>query len=205
MERIHIVIAMGLLLMVGCATDPAAKLAQHQIRTVAVEQRVEAPPMRAGEKQNYGLQAALTSSIVDSIYSGKIKRMAAVMQEKEIHVPAMVRTNFLQAARELGYELAEGNADATFVVQLEQYGFDERAPFSSIMVPFAILNAELVKADGTVIWEGKSDGPKGNDPAVIGVKEWDEYESDPERLRQDWNVVVRNAVANLLRAAKPKA
>ena len=36
----------------------------------------------------------------------------------------------------------------------------------------------------------------------IGVADWADYEKDPEKLREDWNAAVRNAIYELLRAAK---
>ncbi|HVK59292.1 MAG TPA: hypothetical protein VM735_10960, partial [Candidatus Kapabacteria bacterium] len=185
----------AMLLFIGCASDPATHMAKHGIKTVAVEQRVDAPTLRYGEKRGGSLQAALTELTVDLVYTRRVKQITTVMQEHKIDVPAMVRSNFVTAINDLGYGIAETQPDATFIVELNQYGLEEKIFTSKI--PFVVLDAELVKADGSVIWRGRSDGRKIDDPSLMGVKEWDEYERDPERLRNDWNAVVRSGVANL--------
>ena len=84
-----------------------------------------------------------------------------------------------------------------------------------MVAPFAVVRGKLVKADGKVIWRGNSQD--GNDfwagkaadsmeesRKLIGVKEWEEYERDPAKLRADWEIVVKDAVEDLLRAAQRK-
>lgn len=189
------------ILFAGCATDPASSIAEHAITSVAIDQRVDVPTLRYGQKTGGSLQASLTELIVDSVYANDVKLITKVMQENQIDVASMVRSNFVTAVRDLGYEVADKQADATFVVKLEQYGINE-VPWSMSKQPFVVLRGELIKTDGQVIWWGRSDGRKSKDPELMGVKEWDEYERDPERLRNDWNAVARQGVARLLRGAK---
>lgn len=188
-------------LLAGCATDPANSMAEHKISSVTIDQRVDLPTMRYGEKTGGSLQAALTELIVDSVYAKEVKLITKVMQENQIDVASMVRSNFVTAVRELGHEIVDKQADATFIVKLEQYGIHE-VPWSMLKQPFVVLRGELVKTDGEVIWWGRSDGRKIRDPELLGVKEWDDYEHDPARLRNDWNAVTRQGVARLLRGAK---
>jgi len=197
----------------GCATDPGAKIAKYNIKTVGVEPRVNAEAMRYSEIVPGVPNAGLTGWIVDATKSKQMKRMAAVMQENKIDVPAIVRSNFVQAVNEIGYQYSESQPDATFVLQLSQYGFDQKSMFSSEKVPFAVLHGRLVTADGKTIWRG--DSQEGKDimlgrsansfeksRAEIGVPEWEDYERDPVKLRQDWEQAIRAAVIDLLSAAK---
>jgi hypothetical protein len=197
----------------GCATDPGAKIAKYNIKTVGVEPRVNAGALRYSEIVPGAPNADLTGLIMDVIRSKQMKRMAAVMQEHKIDVPAIVRSNFVQAVNEIGYEYSEAQPDATFVLELSQYGFDQRSLFSSAKVPFAVLDGRLVTADGKTIWRGNSQEGKDvmlgrsansfeKSRAEIGVPEWEDYERDPEKLRQDWERAIRAAVIDLLSAAK---
>jgi hypothetical protein len=203
-------------MLVGCATDPSAKMAKHQIKTIGVDARVDAPAMRFGKQTHSGnLTVALTELTVDAIKANGIKRMAGIMQEHKIDVAGMVSSNFVQAITDLGYQFSTNQPDATFVVEFEQVGFDE-AGFSSRKVPFAVLLGKLVKTDGEVIWRGNSDngnealfGEAGASGAAtksngekIGVPKWEDYEQNPEKLRADWDAVTLKAVHELLRAAK---
>ena len=205
-------LAGAILLVGGCATDPGAKIAKYNIRTVGVEPRVNARAMRYSEVIP-GANSGLASLIIDATKSEEIKRMAAVMQEHNIDVPAMVRSNFVQALKEVDYEYTESQPDATFVLQMSQYGFDQKSMFSSIKLPFAVIHGKLVTADGKTIWRG--DSQEGGDillgraansfdkrRAEIGVPEWEHYEKDPEKLREDWNQAIRTAVIDLLSTAK---
>jgi hypothetical protein len=216
--KILLVLAGVILWMTGCATDPGAKLAKHNIKTVGVEPRVNAAVIRYGEilpGQRGNASQALAGLIVDSMKNKSMKRMGTLMQEQKIDVPAMVRSNFVQAVNQIGYEYSENGPDATFVLELEQHGFDQRTVFSNKVAPFAVVRAKLVKADGKVIWRGNSQdgqdfwaGKAANSMEEsrkqIGVKEWDEYERTPEKLRADWEIVVKDAVGDLLRAAQKK-
>lgn len=204
------------LLLAGCATDPGAKIAQHNIRTVGVEKRVNAGAMRYSEIHAGAPNAGLTGLIVDATRSKEIKQMTAVMQEHGIDVASMVRSNFVQAVNQIGYEYSEDQPDATFVLRLSQYGFDQKSFFSSAKVPFLVIHGQLVTAEGKVIWRGNSQNE--NDALLgqtsnaldhrrdeMGVAEWEDYERDPNKLRADWEVAVHNAVVDLLRAARRTA
>jgi hypothetical protein len=203
-------------LFAGCATDPGAKIAQHNIRTVGVEKRVNAGSMRYSEIHAGAPNAGLTGLIVDATRSREIKQMTDVMQEHGIDVPGMVRSNFVQAVNQIGYEYSEDRPDATFVLRLSQYGFDQKSFFSSVKVPFLVIHGQLVTAEGKVIWRGNSQNE--NDALLgrasntldrshdeMGVAEWEDYERDPDKLRADWEVAVHNAVVDLLRAARRTA
>jgi hypothetical protein len=174
---------------------------------------VTASAIRFGEIRHGAQNAELTGLIVDVIKGKAMKRMATVMQAKQIDVPSMLRSNFVQAIHEIGYEYSENRPDATFVLELEQHGFDDRTVFSNMKVPFAVLLGKLVTADGKVIWRGNSQngkdflvGESANSMDAsrkeIGVRNWEEYERDPEKLRADWELAVKGAVRDLLRAAK---
>ena len=212
--RIGCALAGMWLLLVGCATDPGAKIAKYQIKTVGVEPRVKASAIRYSENLHDNENAALNAWMLDAVRGKKMKRMAAVMQANNIDVPSMVHSNFAQAAIEIGYEYSDNRPDATFVLELEQHGFDQRSTFSNMKVPFAVLTGRLVTAGGKEIWHGSSQGKNmifgrlaySGDATrkQVGVRDWEEYERDPEKLRQDWQIVVAAAVRDLLRAAKAK-
>jgi hypothetical protein len=200
------------LLLAGCASDPGKKITKYDIKTVGVDPRVDSAPIRFGEVfPDENGNNKLTGFILDAIKSKPMKRLAAVMQENNINVPEMVRTNFAEAVHNLGYNYAEDRPDATFVVKLDQHGFDDR---SDARVPFAALTGKLVASDGKVIWNGTSQtytrdmmfGRLGrafqHAPTGVGVANWKDYESDPEKLRKDWEIVIRAAVEQLLRGAK---
>ncbi|MGZ4962318.1 MAG: hypothetical protein ACXWKG_18500 [Limisphaerales bacterium] len=206
-----VALAGAMLLLAGCATDPGAKISEYQIKSVGIDPRVDASAIRYGNRNDGDVNQALTGLILDAMKSKTMKRLATVMQENKIDVPSMVRSNFVQAVAGLGYEYSENRPDATFVLKLEKHGFDDTKLFSP-KAPFAVIEGTLVKANGKVIWRGSSrNGSKEllfglaasseNDPQV-GVKEWEDYEQNSQKLREDWEIVTRKAVADLLKAAK---
>lgn len=211
-----LLLTFAVLLAAGCTTDPGAQLAQHNIRTVGVEKRVNAGAMRYGEVVPGTPNAGLTGLISNAIHSEETKQMVSVMQENGIDVPSIVRTNFVQAVHQIGYQYSEDQADATFVLRLTQYGVGQKLFSKTPHVPFVVIHAELVTTDGKRIWSGNSQDGRDvlwggyaksleRKSDEIGVAELEDYASNPEKLRADWEVVVHNAVADLLSAAKKVA
>jgi hypothetical protein len=205
-------LATTMLLLVGCASDPGARVSKYQIKSIGVATRVDAAAMRYGVRKDATLNEALTGMILDSMKSKLTKRLGVVMQENNIDVPSMVRSNFVHAVVDLGYQYSEKGPDATFVLGLEQYGFDD-TKFFRPNAPFAIIVAKLVKSDGKVIWRGSSGNsakeallgnatPGSDENGQLGVKNLEDYERNLEKLCADWEIVVRKAVSDLLRAAK---
>ena len=199
--------------LASCATNPGAKIAKYQIKTVAVEPRVNAAQLRWGELLHNNQDSDLAQSILDSLKSKSMKQMAALMENNNIDLPSMVYSNFVQAVQNLGYAYSTNSTDATFVLDMEQHGFDQRTTFSNVKVPFMVLHGRLIALDGKVLWRGESQTCKdqffGRDANYldkrrkqVGVSNWEEYDRDPEKLRRDWDLVIEAAIQDLLRAAK---
>lgn len=198
----------------GCATDPHSAIHKNNVHTVSVEPTVQAPAMRYMEKNSAGgLNGVLVSAIMDGLYAEEIKRMEIAMQTNHIDVPEMVRSNFVQTLQEHGYNFTGRSGEATFVVQIVQFGYDLRSGFSNVKVPLLILSAQLVKPDGKVIWRGQSQtknallfGRAGlafdERRKGMGEKDWEKYAADSTRLREDWERVAKIAVEDLFQAEK---
>jgi hypothetical protein len=191
-------------LLVGCAGNPVVKAKSAGITTVTVEPRVGIRrPLQYGVKsQQGGLVGAITATIVTGMYKGKSLTVAELMQESGIDVSQLVHERFVKELTALNQlRITTNNAQGTFLLRLEQHGFDT-PPFTSRPIPFVELHAELVDGTGRRIWQATS-GLIGLGRGRPDGASWEEYRNDPQRLRQAWDTQATRAVRTLLHSDQP--
>jgi hypothetical protein len=202
MRPLHALIAGLGIFLAGCTTDIANATRKAGVRSVTVERRVDInSPLRAGFKSDSGnLSAALAELTVNEIYAKKISRLGTVMQTNEIRVPEMVRNRVSELLHDAkGLEVVTNKADATLVVAIGQYGFEGGSSGGSKNVPFIVLRAELMRG-GDRIWKGQGQ----IHPWLSGKlgADLDQYYSQPNLLREHWQIQIDRAARQLLHVEK---
>lgn len=185
-NKFLIVISFLVFGLAGCASNPALAVKKAGLKTVAVESKVEGQQgMRYGVDVQGGLANMLAGAIVDSAGQKGIARMSEVMQSNGIVVADLVRDSVIKRLNHNSdLTVTNDNPDATFVISIQQFGFDNPGLSFSKKVPFVLLKAELSDRKGRRVWRSF------NTDLQLTTKDigatWDEYEAHPERLRADW-------------------
>jgi hypothetical protein len=196
--------ALLVLLAAGCATDigPAARKAG--VNTIKVEPRIDVDiPMRIGFKEDGGNLAVMLANLtVNEMYSKRLMQLSSNMQQNGISVPDMVRDRAATMLREQkGFTVATNAGDAVLVVAIRQYGFDGSGFSLSKEVPFIVLRAELTRR-GERVWKGQGQAHPMR-AGGLGAR-LEEYQTQPELLRQHWEKQVERALRELLMAEEKK-
>ncbi|HEY0548295.1 MAG TPA: hypothetical protein VGF13_01765 [Verrucomicrobiae bacterium] len=192
------------LLAAGCATDigPAARKAG--VNTIKVEPRIDVDlPMRIGFKDEGGnLSVALANMLVNEMYSKRLMQLSSNMQQNAINVPDMVRDGTATMLREeKGFTVVTNGGDAVLVVAIRQYGFDGSGFSLSKEVPFIVLRAELTRR-GERVWRGQGQAHPMR-AGGLGAR-LEEYQTQPDLLRQHWEKQVERALRELFMAKDGK-
>jgi len=189
----------ALLFLTGCASNPFAAAKKAGIHTVQL-MPVEYGDMRYGmdvTKLDDPFGAARTDMMNDVGQDG-LRRMQKLMQKHHMDVPRMIYDRVkLQLQNQPDLTLVpQSPADGMIAVKIVQYGFTDM-PFTLMHeIPFVMVQAELRDKNGHKIWTRKS---KLSLPAEDDAgASWDDYESHPEELRDEWNAQVIEAVIQLI-------
>jgi hypothetical protein len=188
------------LLVAGCATDIGPVAQKAGVKTIKVEPRVDVDqPMRIGFKDSSGnLSVALAGLIVNEMYSKRLTQLSSNMVENRIEVPEMVRDQAATMLREQkGFTVVTNAADGVLVVAIKQYGFDGAGLSMSRDVPFIVLRAELTRA-GERIWKGEGMAHPMRSAGLGAPLE--DYNAQPALLREHWEIQVKRALEQLLKA-----
>ncbi len=185
-------------LLAGCATGPIEPAKKAGVKTVKIEPRVDSEAMRFGQVQQGTLTAALTALTLDALKSKQLTEMTALMHDNGIDIPQMVRERFAVALKNNSdLQVDEAKAEGTFILRLQQHGFDDLGFSLTKKVPFVVLAAELQDGTGKRLWRGM-----GNNVAMrskdVGAT-WSEYRADPALLKRDWETQIDAALGVLLR------
>ena len=186
------------LFVIGCASDVRMAARKVGITTISVDPQIRADEeMRMGVKSQSGLLTAeISGLIVNGIYSKRRAELSSNMLQNRIDVPEMVRDTTVKMLRdEKQFTVVGDGGDAILSVSIKQHGFSDSGLSFTRKVPFIYLRAELNR-NGKRIWRGQGEA---NPVRAHGLgARWEEYNSNPQVLRQHWQTQVERAVRDLL-------
>lgn len=119
-------------------------------------------------------------------------------KDNRISIEDIVRKEFvaqLHATRK--FRISEENADATFRLDVSQYGLSVPTGLSSGLVPILTLHAELLNNKGEVIWSttGRAHPLSG----IVDSVSPDAIRGDPQILRNIWTEAAQQVVLDMLK------
>ncbi len=187
----------GLLFLTGCARDSSTAAQKAGIHTIQLA------PVEYGDMR-YGVDATKlndpwgknSTDMVNDVGQDGVHRMQKVMEKHKMDVPQMVYDYVkVQLQKQPDLTLTtQPPADGILTVKVVQYGFTD-IDFSLMHeIPFVVLEAELRDKTGHKIWTRKTGVAVPSEEAGAS---WDEYESHPDDLRDEWAVQVSQAVHRL--------
>ena len=189
-----------LLVLTGCASDPftrATKAGIHIVQLAPVEygdMRFGPPPSTSRLDDPWGMNR---TDMMNDVGQDGLHRMQKLMQKQNLDVPQMVYDHVkAQLEKQSEFTITtKPPADGTLTVKVVQFGFVD-VPFSLMHeLPFITLQAELRDKTGHKIWTRKTSfSLPASDEAGAS---WDEYESHPDELRDEWIGQVSHAVQRL--------
>lgn len=187
------------LIVTGCATSPVGAMHKAGLKNIQLDELVlQDNEMRYGvDLSGTGnLTQVIAAQIVDAAGRSGIERMSDLMRANEIDVAALVHARARHHLQILnGLQLVTENGDGVIRLIIKQHGFDSPGLRFSKHGPVLLLDAELFDRSGKRIWKGHT-GPLDLTSKSIGAS-WDEYEADPDRLRDDWHKQIDHVLARL--------
>jgi hypothetical protein len=193
----------SLLLWTGCTTDIGETAKSKKLNSISVDRRVDLQsPLRGVFDSNSGsLSVALAEFISNEMDKKKIEKLSRTMQDNDIHIPEMVRTQVIELLQKgKGIQVVTNTGDAVLVVSIRQYGIDGGNSEDSKQRPFIELSAELVR-NGQRLWRAKEAIPPT--PFAGPKAELQEYQANPALLREHWRIQIDHAARRLLTVKKP--
>lgn len=194
----HLYLILVPLIMVGCVTSPTAASKKAGIKSVQVEKRVDSKQgMRYGvDLSGGGLANALAGMIINSAGQEAVERMSKVMHANQIIVSQIVYDHTVRRLQEMPeLQVVDDGGQGVIVVSITQFGFDNSGLKFSKKYPVIVLEAKLTDNAGKRIWSGCSSIGQLTSDGLGATLE--EYESNPARLRADWNAQIENVVEHL--------
>ena len=131
--------------------------------------------------------------------SGMVKeyfRNAAGQRRNLMPVPVLVREEFSEAIRGSGFTPDDGPSDTRFRLAVRKYGFAEASMLSRQVRPLMTLYAELVSAEGKILWSHEAVA-KSDDQALPAILP-EELRNNPERQEQLLHAAAHRASEKLM-------
>ena len=131
--------------------------------------------------------------------SGLVKeyvRNAAGQRRNLTPVPVLVREEFSEAIRGSGFSPEDGPSDRRFRLAVRKYGFAEASMLSRQVRPLMTLYAELVSAEGKILWSHEAVA-KSDDEALPAILP-EELRNNPETQEQLLHAAARRASEKLM-------
>jgi len=131
--------------------------------------------------------------------SGMVKeyvRNAAGQRRNLMPVPVLVREEFSEAIRGSGFTPEDGPSDSRFRLAVRKYGFAEASMLSRQVRPLMTLYAELVSAEGKILWSHEAVA-KSDDQALPAILP-EELRNNPERQEQLLHAAAHRASEKLM-------
>lgn len=201
MTRILVLLWSVLLLLVvtGCATNPASAAHKAGLKSVRLDEHIMyEDAMRYGvDLSGTGdLTQFLAARLMNAAGEGGIERMSNLMRSNEIDVVTLVRERTQHHFQLVnGLELATEGGDGILVLAVKQHGFGSPTLKLAKKAPFVALGAAILDRNGKRVWRGHT-GPMDLNSEALGAT-WEEYEADPNRLREDWIKQIDHVLARL--------
>ena len=192
---------LAILFLDGCASNPYTAAHKAGIHTVQL-----AGVVTSDQEMRYGVDASrpddlrstVTTEMMNDAGQDGLRRMKRVMKKNHYDVPGMIHDRLEQKLRDQSRLslAAQPPADGVFTAKILQYGFTDM-PFSLMHeIPFVVVQIKLSDQQGHTVWIRKS---KWSLPAEDEAgASWDEYETHPNELQDEWNTQINRAVDKLI-------
>lgn len=185
----------------GCATSPVAAAKKANVQRVKVDSQVQTEePFQYGyHLEGYNLTAALTKATMKGIYRDNTKTATELMRQHQVSVPDEVRKAFIEEVKASGvFTPVESGEDGIFMLTLRQHGFDHHTFSAERRIPFMVLQGELLDRNHKRIWRSET-GLVDDGGRDVGTS-WEQYRTDPDKLKRDWQIQAKAAAQKLFRA-----
>jgi hypothetical protein len=150
------------------------------------------------QQKTLGMFGLLGGLAADKASMGPKETLQAVMLDRNIKVEELLRDQFLE---ELGRSESVSTSEAArqgAQVQLELVRFGLSAiPWHSELRPVVEVKAQLVGADGTVLWSMKRSMNNHSDPD-IPARLYEDYLKEPELLRSGFSLACQASSKDLV-------
>jgi hypothetical protein len=181
--------------------------AREGVRIVSVAPEVPTPEkldMVDGQVTSQGL---LTFPIAYAIGKNRADEMVGTMARGEVSLAEIVRTEFESALSRSGlFQLgAPAESQATFHLEVFAAGLDRPSAFSLDMMPNLGVEASLVDASGTLLWQqrGYTFGVDKEDKERPAYP-YETYSREPEKVREAFTVAARLTAEKLIETLREK-
>jgi len=193
--------ALSTILILGaCAsTQPLKESDRKGITTVAVSPDVRVSPelYYFGAGSSFGLLfGAVGGAAMAAANQGPAEQLRQFATQNNISIEEIVRKQFTAQLVTRRFRVSDGNADATFKLDVRQYGLSVPTGFSSDLVPVLTVHAELLNGNGQVMWSTT----KRVHP-LSGVSDSVPLETirgNPELLRTMWTQAAQQVVLEMM-------
>jgi hypothetical protein len=192
-----VVLALG-----ACASTHALKEAdRNTITAVTISPDVKVAPevyyFGPGTSMGilFGAVGGAAAMAANKAPADELKEFA---KDNGISIEHIVRKEFvaqLQAARK--FRVSEDNADATFRLDVSQYGLSVPTSLSGGLVPILRVHAELLNNKGEVIWSttGRAHPLSG----IVDSASPEVIHGNPQILRNMWTEAAQQVVLDMLK------
>jgi len=197
---ITLLLGLAAVISFGCATtQDLAVEDRERTKTVRIASEIHEGAVMCMDRTDatvgvlFGVVGGLAAAARDQ--EGKIRDCA---QRAEIDIGDMVASEFRDQlqAREIFSIVDSMDADAILRIDVPYYGLFVPHGFASKLKPVLMVHARLERPDGTVIWEDNENVSASADETPS--HSFDDYMSDPERLRDAWQQAAQIVVAEML-------
>lgn len=184
-----------------------------KVRRAAVDDAVTSPRTLTYKSRASRLSrwiAPLTMGLItyvpfDTMNAGAIGRMNNLMAVEKISVESMTADALARQIKEGKRWSAAAPSEATFKIEVNRYALDPVPTSISLLRPTVSLTGRLFDKDGKLLWIGKG-FTSSLEPGIKGAT-LEQYEANPDVLRQDFETAVQSATRRLAAQANavPKA
>lgn len=169
------------------------------IRSVVIDRQVPLPEVMFYRGPEFTLEAfgVPGSMAADKIKMRNEEKLSLLMRKEQIDVSQIVRDEFIAAiqARQVFPSIVPDGGDATITLTIKTYGL--AYGLASKLKPMLGVEGCMARPDGSIIWKKYAYVTNLSDETpsyTIG-----EFVTDPERIRQAFQVSAQIVAADLLR------
>lgn len=141
----------------------------------------------------------------DTMNAGAVGRINNLMAVEDISVESMTADALARQLKEGKRWSAAAPSEGEFKIEINRYALDPVPTSVSLLRPTVSLTGRLFDNDGKLLWIGKG-FTSSVEPGIKGAT-LEQYEANPDQLRQDFETSVQTATKRLAAQANavPKA
>lgn len=184
-----------------------------KVRRAAVDDAVTSPRTLTYKSRASRLSrwiAPLTMGLItyvpfDTMNASAVGRINNLMAVEDISVESMTADALARQLKEGKRWSAAAPSEGNFKIEINRYALDPVPTSISLLRPTVSLTGRLFDNDGKLLWIGKG-FTSSIEPGLKGAT-LEQYEANPEALRQDFETAVQTATQRLAAQANavPKA